>query len=148
MASRGYIGLKWRPRPQLWEKTLKVALQRPLLGYGYGSFHKEVIKTDAISLGNLEITRAHNDYLHTSQEIGFPIVVVAVMFFIGLFRRFWAVRHKDRLLICLAVSVFIVLINAGGQTVLRYASIAGTAIVLIAFLAIKLEEIENASRSV
>lgn len=134
----GHISLKAQSRPKLWGNTLKVALRRPFVGYGYGSFHKEVIKTEKAIVGGFEQTRAHNDYLHTAQELGFPIVVVLALFFIGLFKKF-KVAEKDKLLVCLGSSVLIVLVNMSGQTLIRYASLAGTFIVVLALFMIRLE---------
>ena len=61
------------------------------------------------------------------------------MFFVGLYKKF-RLAIKKRLNICLAVSVFIVLVNMTGQTVARYASIMGTWTILLALLCVKIEE--------
>ena len=136
-----YISTKWQCRPIMWQKTLKVALQKPYLGWGYGSFQEKVTNVKGQSLGGVEYSRPHNDYLHTAQEMGFPIVIVIGMFFINLFRKFLAVKNKDKLTLCLASVVIIVLVNMSGQTLIRYASISGTFIVLLALFC---AEVENA----
>ena len=137
----GYIKAKFQCRPIMWQKTLKTALQKPYLGWGYGSFREKVTGNKACdSLGGVEFSRPHNDYLHTGQELGFPILIAIGMFFINLFRKFIAIKNKDRLLLCLAVSVLIVLVNMSGQTLIRYASIAGTFVVLLALFCIKMDE--------
>lgn len=137
----GYIRGKFQCRPITWQKTLKVALQRPYLGWGYGSFREKVTGNIAIdSLGKIEFKRAHNDYLHTAQEMGFPIMICAVIFFVVLFKKFkLAVKYKST--ICLETSIIIVLINMSGQTLIRYASIAGTFIILLALF---YAEVDNA----
>ena len=50
-----------------------------------------------------------------------------------------AKKSKDRLTYLLATAVLIALVNCCGQTLIRYASISGTFIVLVALLSIKLE---------
>ncbi len=137
------IMAKFQCRPVMWEKTLKVALQRPYLGHGYKSFHKEVVGAKTIcSVGGLEYARPHNDYLHTMQELGAPMVIFIGGFFAGLWRMFRAKEDKDKLTYLLAASVLIVLVNSCAQTLFRYASISGTFIVMLAFLSIKVE-VEN-----
>jgi len=128
----GYISRKFQCRPVMWQKTLKVALQKPYLGWGYGSFKEKVTKVKAIgSLGGMEYSRPHNDYLHTAQELGFPIVIVAGLFFVGLYKKF-KLASKNELTLCLATSIIVVLVNMNGQTLIRYASVAGTFIILLA----------------
>ena len=121
------------------EKTLKVALQKPYLGHGYQSFNEKVVQGNtSVSIGGTDFARAHNDPLHTAQELGFPIVIFAFGFIVSLVRKF-KIANKDMLCYFLATSVFIVLVNSCGQTLLRYAEIMGTAIIILAFLAVKLE---------
>lgn len=136
-----YIASKWKCRPVMWERTLRVALKRPYLGHGYRSFQKEVTEVESkADLGLVEYSRAHSFPLHTAQELGFPMVIFIGGFFIGLWRKFKAKAEKDAFTYLLATSVLIVLINSCGQTLLRYASLTGTFIVLLALLRIKLGE--------
>ena len=136
----GYIKGKFAYRPPQWRKTLQVALQSPFLGGGYRSFHEKVAGVEKnLTIGGSEYLRAHSDPLHTVQELGFPIGAVVIMFFVGLYKKF-RLAIKKRLNICLAVSVFIVLVNMTGQTVARYASIMGTWTILLALLCVKIEE--------
>jgi O-antigen ligase len=139
-----YVTAKFQCRPIMWQTTLKLALQRPFLGWGYGSFRKEVTGNSVLAaLGTTEFSRAHNDFLHTAQELGFPIMVCVGMFFYGIFKKFIAIKNKDKILLTLSASVIIVLVNMSGQTLIRYASIAGTFIVLLALFCVKLEEAQN-----
>ena len=135
----GFIQSKLTYKTTVWRKTVKSALQKPYLGWGYRSFSEKVSKITGDTLGALNIERSQNDYLHTTQELGFPIMIVIAMFFMNLFRKFIAMKNKDKLTICLATSVFMMLINMTVQPVIRYASIAGTWIILLAFLEIKLD---------
>jgi O-antigen ligase len=126
----------------VWNDTAKVALQKPFLGWGYRSFAEKVTGiNEASSLGKVENLRAHNDWLHTAQELGFPIVAVVIMFFLSLSADFWNSRKQDEMLPYLATAVLIVLINMSGQTLIRYASVAGTFIIILAFLKIKIYEV-------
>ncbi len=139
----GYVMTKFQCRPIAWQKTLKVALQKPYLGHGYRTFQEKVMGIkEKGTLGGVEFTRVHNDFIHTAQEVGFPIVICIALFFIGLYKKFKVVP-KDKLINCLAVSVLIVLINMTGQTFVRYASVAGTFIVLLALFCIKVQGGEN-----
>lgn len=120
---------------------MKVALQRPYLGWGYRSFNKEVAEIKEVDMiSSIEFRRAHNDPLHTAQELGFPIVIVFILFLSRLFKRFRLKESKSRLTYCLFISVIIILINMTGQTLIRYASIAAPFVVILALLTIKLGE--------
>lgn len=139
-----YVFQRWQCRPVMWEKTLRVALKRPYLGHGYRSFHDKVIGVKTIySVGGLEYSRPHNDSLHTVQEMGFPAMIIIGGFFVGLWKKFKAKVNKDKLTYFLATSILIVIVNGCGQTLIRYASMAGTFIILLAFLHIKLEDSKN-----
>ena len=135
-----YITSKWQCRPERWKTIAKIALQKPFLGWGYRTYNEKVMQLkEKDSLSRVENQRPHNDYLHTAQELGFPIVIVFIIFLIKKFKKFCSMK-KDRLLICLFCSVLIVLINMGAQSLIRYASMAGTFIVLLALLCRKVDD--------
>lgn len=134
-----YIKSKFACRPIMWRETIKVALQKPYLGWGYRSFNEKVRGVGAKgALGGTEFSRAHNDYAHTAQETGFPILGLFILFIINVFRKFMRVVRDD-LVLALFGAVFIPLIIMGGQTFIRYASVAGTFIVLSALFCVKVE---------
>ena len=136
-----YIKGKWHTRPIMWKKTLSAALKTPYLGAGYQSFNKQVIASNLDKmLGKEDFSRPHSDYLHTAQELGFPILITIAMFFIGLYKKF-KVAVKDRLLLALSASVLIALVNMGGQAFIRYASVGSTFIVLLALFCTKLNDV-------
>jgi len=139
-----YLSIKWYTRPIMWKRTMVSALKKPYLGWGYRSFNRVVIDdTLADSLGTTTPAKAYNDYLHTAQELGFPILLAIGAFFINLFKKFLAIK-KSRLIYCLFASVIIVLINMLGQPFIRHASVAGTFVILLAFLCIEIEsKVEN-----
>lgn len=136
-----YVKTKFECRPIIWRKTLSVALKHPYLGTGYRSFSKEVLsdKSNA-SWGKIEYPRAHNVYLHTAQEIGFPIVVFIMLFLGNMFNKFIHLQSKDKLTLALMFSVLIMLVNMAGQTSIRYASVAGTFISLLALFCARMED--------
>ncbi len=124
-------------KPQIWARTLQVALQRPYLGHGYRTFDEKVVKMKGDTIGAFSTFRSQNDYLHTAQELGFPILIATGMFLLCLWKKIRAIKNKKRVLYCLGFSVSVILLNMFFQPVIRYASISGTFIVLLAFLFIK-----------
>lgn len=134
-----YVKAKFHTRPIMWGKTITAILKKPYLGGGYRSFNEEVIYKDLKgNAGMKDYSRAHSDYMHTAQEAGIPIVIAIGMFIGGLVKKFLR-ANKDRLTYFLGASVCIALVNMAGQCFIRYASVAGTFVVLLAFLCIKLE---------
>lgn len=134
-----YIKSKFVSRPVIWSKTLNASLKKPYLGGGYKSFDEQVINIKGNkNIGGMQITRPQSDLLHTAQELGYPILICIAGFFFGLFKKFRGAL-KDKLTIYLGLSVGIVMVNMIFQSLIRYASISGTFIVLLALLCIKLE---------
>lgn len=138
IACSSYIENKFTcSRPAIWVKTVQEIAKKPFLGHGYRTFDEKVLETNNKLIGSNELRRAHNDYLHTAQELGIPIIFV---FFLFVIRQFKKLRiDMDKTTYLLAASVIIALINMSGQTMARYASVMGTFIVLFALLSIKLE---------
>ncbi len=154
----GYISAKWACRPVMWGKTVKVALQKPFLGHGYRTFHEKVVEIKVEStLGGTTYSRAHNDYAHTAQEAGFPIVIAFGLFIMGMAKKYIKipVGYEDTMCFsfkalnqnsihktinAFGIAVLIPLINMSGQTLIRYASIAGTFIVILALFCIKIDK--------
>lgn len=133
-----YIQRKWYTRPVMWERTIRAAIQKPFLGWGYKSFD-DAVNGGRTKLGVIQNPNAFSDYLHTAQEFGFPILIIVFLFFRDLFKKFYATKVKSFITICLGTSVFIVLMNMAGQIFIRHGSVAGTFIVLLAFFFIKVE---------
>jgi len=131
-----YVLNKWKCRPIVWERVLRLSMEKPYLGHGYRSFNNA-----DIGIGYTDFTRVHNDWLHTAEELGWPMVIFAGGFLINLWRKFRAKQNKDKFTYFLTASILIILVNCSGQTLLRYANIAGTFIVLLSFLMIKLNEV-------
>jgi len=133
------VKVKWYTRPVVWEKTVKAIFKKPYLGWGYQSFTSVVIENED-KIGKVQNPNAFNDYLHTAQELGLPILVILFMFFKNYFVRFHKIYGKSLLLICLASSICIGLVNMSGQGLIRYAGVSGTFIVLFALFCIQLEK--------
>lgn len=130
----------------IWKTTLKATLEKPYLGGGYGSFQETITEDKLLdATGYRNLSRAQNDYLHTAQELGIPAVIFIGAFFLSLYRKFKARKNKPYLDYFLAASIIIGLINMSGQTFIRFASLAGTFIVLLALLSAQITEVENAS---
>ncbi len=140
-----YIKTKYYARPEVWKSTLNLALKKPYLGWGYRSYTREITSDKLVDkIGNREVQRPQNDWLHTAQELGFPIVVCVAMFFFGLFKKFKSLgRGKDKLIVCLATPIVIVLVNMSGQSLIRYSSVASTFIVLLALFCIRIDSKED-----
>lgn len=133
-----YIEKKFYNRPIMWKKTASMALKKPFLGWGYQSFNKRVNNNKYRAGITVEQT-AYNDYLHSAQEIGFPIVIAFLMFLFGMFKKF-SIMDKDILSVCLVSSVIIVLVNMCGQSLIRFASISNTFIIVLALLYAYIDE--------
>lgn len=130
-----FIVSKLQHRLVTWEKILKVSLKKPYVGYGYRSFDEVIVQK--------QYNRPHNDPIHTIQEMGFPAMIFIGGFFVGLWKKFKTKQDKDKLTYLLATSVLISVANMCGQSLIRYASIAGTFIIMLAFLSIKIKEVKN-----
>ncbi|MBI1893925.1 MAG: O-antigen ligase family protein, partial [Candidatus Rokubacteria bacterium] len=85
--------LRWA----VWEGTLRVAGEAPLLGIGLGAFQDAftLYRPQVVPLGKV-VDYAHNDYLQLLAEVGVVGFLVMAWAFIGLLifvLRRWAARH-------------------------------------------------------
>ncbi len=100
----GYAGLTLATNPEVkrtfdgsanyrlivWNNTFELFKQQPVLGYGAGSFsnmYGAVLNTNQAdtSFGkDVQIRRAHNDFLQTAVELGLPGFVLLVIFAFGV----------------------------------------------------------------
>jgi len=121
---------------------LRAVCQRPYMGWGYGSFYNQVIdpmKTVSAQTGLAAPIQANCDYLHTAVELGIPALIIAGLFFGGIAKKLRG--RLERVTIALASSVVITLVVMLNQTAIRYGSIAGTFVVLLALLSVRLEDV-------
>lgn len=87
----------------IWDKTYRIADQRPLLGHGAGNWQvhfpdaglKGLYRTD---LWNVSFTKPHNEYLGVLAELGYPGLLLYLAFLVALIlRSFFALcRTSDR----------------------------------------------------
>lgn len=73
-------------RRDLWQTTLKIIKDHPLLGIGFGAYQYVYPRYDQSS-GLLRVEQAHNDYLQLIADIGVLGVLVILAFVVLLFAR-------------------------------------------------------------
>ena len=73
-------------RPQITKDSLKMFLQRPVWGWGLGTF-PTVYPRYRSFYTNLFINEAHNDYAQLLTEMGLLGFALAIWFLIGVYRR-------------------------------------------------------------
>jgi len=73
-------------RPQITKDSLKMFLQRPIWGWGLGTF-PTVYPRYRSFYTNLFINEAHNDYAQLLTEMGLLGFALAMLFLIGVYRR-------------------------------------------------------------
>lgn len=135
------ISARWIARLATWQQLVKATFQRPFIGWGWRSYLDVVPQ-----LGKPVLERPHQDWGHLASEVG----IIGIIFIGGYLKNLWQRFDKiikDRLTWLLVTSVFIILINMSVQTTIRYANIAGTFIILLAFLEIKLYESKSKAQS-
>lgn len=93
LAKDPFGDLRWA----VWEATLRMAGEAPVLGVGLGAFQDAfpLYRPRAVPLRNL-VDYAHNDYLQLLAEVGVVGLVVAAWALVRLLAfvlRRWAVRH-------------------------------------------------------
>jgi len=96
----GYAGFKFATQPSLrgsfdgsakyrlivWNNTFELLKQKPVLGFGAGSFsymYGDVINVnqqDLVFDKTVQIRRTHNDFLQTAVELGLPGLLLLVSF--------------------------------------------------------------------
>lgn len=82
------------PRPALWRLTMTKIGERPWTGYGYGT-RSLAIAFPEIPRRNGELWHAHNVVLNFGVQLGVPGMILAVVIFGTILRRFWQI-YRDR----------------------------------------------------
>jgi O-antigen ligase len=73
----------------IWHNTAEIVKQRPVTGYGAGSFASmygavlNVNEQDRTFGKEKQVRRAHNDFVQTAAELGLPGVALLLLFFMG-----------------------------------------------------------------
>ena len=85
-------------RTVAWEGVFKMITERPLLGTGPGTFSSAFTKYQPPGLLR-HFSKAHNDYLHFTSEIGVLLIPLIIWMIIGFFREgFYKLRSPSRLI--------------------------------------------------
>ena len=94
-------------RLSIYQDTLDMIADRPLLGHGYGSYGSSFLRYQNRSAGPLTVDKAHNTYLEHAAELGIPATVLLYLAPLLLFLfclRGAFVRRKEKVFPLLAVS--------------------------------------------
>jgi O-antigen ligase len=96
-------------RLPIYQDTLSIIADRPLLEHGYGSFVTSFLRYMDQSASPLVVDKAHNTYLEHAAELGIPATVLLylapLLLFLFLFcLRGAFVRRKEKVFPLLAVS--------------------------------------------
>ncbi|MEA3358575.1 MAG: O-antigen ligase family protein [Thermodesulfobacteriota bacterium] len=85
-------------RTVAWRGVLEMIADRPLLGTGPGTFSSAFTKYQPPGLLR-HFSKAHNDYLHFTSEIGVLLIPIIIWMIIGFFREgFYKLRSPSRLI--------------------------------------------------
>lgn len=85
-------------RTVAWEGVFKMITEKPLLGTGPGTFSSAFTKYQPPGLLR-HFSKAHNDYLHFTSEVGFLLIPIIIWMIIGFFREgFYKLRSPSRLI--------------------------------------------------
>lgn len=84
-----------------WGNTLKMIEDHPLLGVGLGNWqfsyplYMKSYRKDSCFNFNVQVTRAHNDYLQLAAECGIGALVIFLLLWGRQFFRVWKNGHHD-----------------------------------------------------
>jgi O-antigen ligase len=91
----------------IYQDTLAMIADRPLLGHGYGSYGTSFLRYRERAAGPLVVDKAHNTYLEHAAELGIPATVLlylAPLLLVLFCLRGAFVRRKEKIYPLLAVS--------------------------------------------
>jgi putative inorganic carbon (hco3(-)) transporter len=77
-------------RLRLWSACLDLAVKHPIFGIGPGNF-----KTMADTLGFGQGRAAHTTFLSIAAELGFPGVILILIFYLSVITRIWPIARSD-----------------------------------------------------
>jgi O-antigen ligase len=81
-----------------WEGVIKMIADKPLLGTGPGTFSSAFTRYQPAGLAS-HFSKAHNDYLHFTAEVGVIVIPIIIWMAIVLFRKgFYKLRSPSRLI--------------------------------------------------
>jgi len=123
-------------RANIWQDTLKMIHDHPLLGAGLGTYHT-IYPAYGTTIALFGLDYAHNDYLQVAAEFGIAGAVIAVWFIVVIFAAIHrAIHSRDPLFAGLALAgaagIFAVLVQSLSETDLQIPSNALLFLVLSA----------------
>ena len=117
----------WNGRLDLWLLSIKMFLQNPIIGLGYGSYKDYASKNGAIT------TSAHNYYLQVMSELGIIGLILYIIVFAGsiilaiktlrLFTQTGEKRYYKQILalsIALEIQIFVIIYSFTATTMMYY----------------------------
>lgn len=122
-------------RTFVWVETLKMIIQKPLAGYGIGTF--KFLRQPSADI-TVEYTDPYSLYLMIIHAVGIFGILALSLF---LWNKFINFKNNTHIAEGIFTSCLILLFVGAGLCFLNYPRLAGTAIVLFGLLAIKKEEI-------
>ncbi|HDR16812.1 MAG TPA: O-antigen ligase family protein [Desulfobacteraceae bacterium] len=122
-------------RTDIWAQCIHYAMKKPLLGYGFGGFWNDAMRSEIYS-------DAHNGYLGTILNIGFVGLIFFSMYFINSARQAGRMMHRNFewgcLWICLLLMALLHNMTESSQT-----SFTGFSSALLLFLLVTGNAINN-----
>lgn len=103
-AKPGFQDVNYYRRTDFWLGAAKLSLQRPLLGYGLGSFGAAAYRLDLptpltpqepIARYRLSLDHAHNEWLELAVEIGWVATLILALCALSWKRRRWRSGRCD-----------------------------------------------------
>ena len=82
-------------RYQIWDKSLQIISNKPLLGWGGSTF----AILYALNKGNFTIQHAHNLPLQIAQNNGLPLSIIITFFIFYLINKSLRITNKDKILV-------------------------------------------------
>ena len=74
-------------RWDLWNSSFRMAMDQPLLGFGPGTFQDAFAAYKPASIWNTYVAAAHNEFLQTAVECGWPALLLVLLFLWGVLRE-------------------------------------------------------------
>lgn len=94
LRTRISLGDPWDHRREFYQSAIKMIGERPLAGFGLGTFQDAYPRFASFDSGRI-VNHVHNDWLETAVEAGLPVVAVvlaaAVLFVLWSIGHWWAI---------------------------------------------------------
>jgi len=91
----GKIDPRANLRPEVWASAFHMACDQPLFGFGPGSFETVYPYYRSSDVWNTTTAFAHNEFLQTAAECGWPALALVLLFITVLFWNAWRLARKN-----------------------------------------------------